>query len=482
MSLRNDTIYNLAGSVVSGVASLIATPLLLAKIGVGGFGVLALVWLILGHFTLFDFGLSRATANHIAKCDASMPGERGAVLWTSLGLNLLWGLLGATAVYVVGEPALDALFAADAAAAEQVALALPWLAVAVPIATVGSVLTGALEGCRRFDIANILHSIGSVATQLAPVAIAYGYTSELTALIAATVLTRAFTAIAALLVTAHIIAPGIPRGFRKSLARELLRYGAWISVSSLIVPLLMSLDKFMISSLLGTAAVAYYAVPDQLVRRVSILPISLGRSVFPRLASADRSAADDLSHKSARIIACMVTPVIALLMIVMHEFLALWIDPNFAEMASALGIVLAAGIWVNSLAIVPSTYLQAIGKPHLTARCHLIEVVPHIVILWVSVKFLGIIGAALAMFLVTLLDAALLVAFARMRIWKTAYFWQGAGWIVAAAIAGFIATQSGVTGLLVGLSIVGASAFWAYRTSPELPQMFAALRERMSAS
>ena len=72
--------------------------------------------------------------------------------------------------------------------------------------------------------------------------------------------------------------------FDRSRSRALFSYGAWVSVTNLISPLLESLDQLMIGSVLGVEAVAYYAVPMNLATRSQIVAGALARALFPRLS------------------------------------------------------------------------------------------------------------------------------------------------------------------------------------------------------
>src|ERR1700761_5029026 len=105
MGVKRDTAYNLLGSVVPMAVGVVTVPVYLRAIGDARYGVLALVWLFLGYFGLFDPGISRAASYHIARLHSDeQTKERESVFWTALLVNMGFGLAGGIAVYLAAHP------------------------------------------------------------------------------------------------------------------------------------------------------------------------------------------------------------------------------------------------------------------------------------------------------------------------------------------------------------------------------------------
>ena len=69
MSLRHNTIWNLAGSGVPLIAAVAFIPFTLNRLGNEAFGVLTLIWALIGYFSLFDMGVGRALTYERSKLD-----------------------------------------------------------------------------------------------------------------------------------------------------------------------------------------------------------------------------------------------------------------------------------------------------------------------------------------------------------------------------------------------------------------------------
>ncbi len=270
-------------------------PPYLHLIGPERYGVLAIVWIFLGYFGLFSMGLDRATANELARCGDD-PGRRVTVFWTALFANGLFGTVGAVALGVAAGFMLGPVFKISAAMKPEVFAALPWLVASVPLATVTSVMIGALEARERFVTLNWLSLVGTFLFQLIPLAIAYWHGPDLGWLIASTILSRTLGTL--MLLAACVRAVPLPAvRVDWSHVPTLLRYGGWVTVTGLIGPLLTTLDRFVIAATAGPAGVTYYTIPYNLATKALIVPGALTRALFPRFSAQTAADAAELSRK-----------------------------------------------------------------------------------------------------------------------------------------------------------------------------------------
>ncbi len=463
MSIRRNTFYNVAGSLSLAAVSLAIVPLFLHRIGDARYGVLAIVLLLLGYFNFFDMGLARATANRIARLRDAADAERETVFWTALVLNTIFGMLGGVVLYGVSGYAFNAIFSIPDSMRQEVISSLPWLAAAVPLATVSGVLVGALEGRERFAVVNFLQVVGSILFQSVPLVVAYVHGPQLSWIIPAAVLARAVSVFPLAVAAAWAVPLRLSGGVRRSLVRPLLGYGGWVTVTSLATPILDTLDRMLIGGVLGAAAVAHYTVPAEFSSRFRILPGALARSLFPRMSAQSPAQASRQGSESLAVLSAVMTPLVVLGILAIGPFLGLWIGHDFALKAAPVGQLILIGIWINSHAFLPYTQLQAQGRPDLVAKFHLLEILPFVGILWLGVSFLGLAGAALAYTLRVAADAALL--FWASGMWRQALsLWGPAGMVVAAWLVVAVA-GSGSTRVVAGATLIIGSVAWSMLTS-----------------
>ena len=201
-----------------------------------------------------------------------------------------------------------------------------------------------------------------------------------------------------------------PSWVRKTV-RPLISFGGWMTVSNVVGPLMVYLDRFVIGAVLSMTAVAYYATPYDVVTRLWIIPMSLLSVLFPAFSASmavDRVRAGRLFERAVGILFLLMFPITLVLVAFAREGLSLWLGVEFARHGAVVLQWIAFGVFVNSFAMVPFGSIQAGGRPDITAKLHLFEFPIYFVILWFLLRKWGIEGAAMTWFLRIALDDAVL--------------------------------------------------------------------------
>jgi O-antigen/teichoic acid export membrane protein len=397
------------------LVSLVAIPLYVQAIGEERYGILSLIWLLLGYFGLLDLGLTRATANTLARMRDAEPKQRGRILVSSLYINALLGVAGGLVLYGIGQWAFASLVKASPEIMIETMRALPLIALTLPLALLSGVILGAMEAHERFLAVNLLQLVGGTAGQIMPVIYAVHVRVDLLDLVSIALAVKALTLLASIALVAKDQPIRLYR-YDGAAIKDLFRYGAWVSVSSLSTPLLTSLDQFIISSRLGAGMVTYYAIPMSLILRLQIVSGALARSIFPRLSRYGQRDAADLAEKSMIALAYLLAGLCAAALFITPAFLAWWIAPAFADKAATATLILIPGAWINGLALICLSYLQGQGMPGAAAKAHAVQVIPFALVLWLSIHAYGLPGAAGAWSGRCLIDMLTLFILARFRL------------------------------------------------------------------
>src|SRR5205085_5006526 len=243
MSVKRHTTYNVLGAALPLLVSFATIPAYLHLVGEARFGILAIAWLFLGYFGLFDLGLGMATAQRVAASEADGPAVQATIFWTALFTNFTLGVVGAliawpAALYYFGT----VLNVSDTLRSEMLAAA-PYLAMAVPMATVTGVASGALQGLNRFGLLNVISLVGSLLFQVLPLSAAAFWSVSLTIVLPVSLGAQAFTLLLLLIACRASLLRGHRIGFATAELRSLFRFGFWVSVSAFFTPLVTMIDR-----------------------------------------------------------------------------------------------------------------------------------------------------------------------------------------------------------------------------------------------
>ena len=460
--LARNVLWNVSGAGLPLVVALWAIPTLIAGMGTERFGLLAIIWMGVGYFSLFDLGIGWALTKLIAeRLGSGRQGELPALTHTGLRLMLALGVTAAVLVSLIAVWLVEDLLNIPTALHPEALWSLWILAATLPFVVSTAGLIGILQAHQRFPQINAVRIPLGIMNFLGPV-LALSVTPSLVA----TTLVLATSRIAAWLayrwLCRNFFSNSGALHFSRTAARTLLGFGGWVTVTNIVGPLMVYFDRFVIGALLTTSAVAYYITPYEVVTRLWIVPDALVGVLFPAFTAAlvsDSRRATFLFLVAARaLLITMFVPVAAIVLFA-DEALALWLGADFARESAPVLRWLAIGVLINSIARLPYITLMGKGRPDLTAKLHMVELPIYVLALWGLIHAFGIVGAAAAWTCRITLDTAALFVLAMYRNPEL----HGAQRRTAVLVAGACCLLAGFTlledvGLRISLAAVIAVA------------------------
>ena len=398
--LASGAIWTFFGQLLPLLVALFAIPLLIAGYGTERFGILALIWVAIGYFGLFDLGMGRALTQLVARMSGDSDRSTvGTTIWTGLvlmaGIGVVGGVLLAIATHVV----VHSLLTMPPSLFGEGEKSFYIIAATVPVLTTSLGLRGVLEAKLRFGVINAISIPLATLTLLVPL-LFLQWSDSLVPAVVALIACRG-TGAALFLFFCLKFVPEMHRGFRfsKKAMFRLLRFGSWMTVSNIVSPIMVNLDRFFIGSVLSVAAIAYYSAPYDLVTKLWIVPASISTVLFPAFAASSghgRTKSTSLHLQGIKFVAFFLSPLVFVTVVFAPELLRIWLGPDFARESTLVLQILAVGVLTNSIAHVSFALVQGMGRADVTAKLHLLEAPVYVALLWWGVSEFGIEGAAIA--------------------------------------------------------------------------------------
>ncbi len=415
--LARNTVLNLFGQCSPLLVAIFAIPPLIKGLGTDRFGVLTLAWIIVGYFSLFDLGLGRALTQQVAeKLGAEQEQEIPPLFWTALFLMLLLGLLGALTVSLLAKWLVEQALKIPQGLQRETLVAFYLLAFSIPIVITSAGLRSILDAQQRFDLINLVRIPMGILTFLGPLSV-LPFSRSLVPIVAVLAMVRVMGWIVHLVCCFHVMPTlrlGIVLQRRKMV--PLFRFGIWLTVSNIISPLMVYLDRFLIAAFLSVTFVAYYATPYEVVTKLSLIPESLVGVLFPAFSATfntNRRHTELVFSRGLKYVFILMFIPTLIILTFAPEAIYLWLGAEFAENSTLVLKWLAVGVFINSLARVALALVHGAGRPDLSAKLYLIELPFYLLAVVWLIKAYGIEGAAIAWVARVTIDTILLFAMAQ---------------------------------------------------------------------
>ena len=489
--LARHSLLSFGGYAIPLAVAIVAIPIAARNLGAVRFGLLGLAWAVVEYLTFVDLALGRTSVRFVAEQLALRGRDLRQTVSVAVAVQGAAGMVAALALATLAHWLAYEVFTIPADVRGEAASMFHAVAANLAVVMLIAALRGVLEGAQRFDVSNAVKVPSATAAILIPaVGAAAGLSLPailwLVFAVRLLVLAGAFAAVPRTL-------PGFAweRPVEWRLLRPMFSYSAWLAVSGVINPLLVTFDRLALARMLGTAAVGYYTAPYEAATRILAIAMSTFAVLFPAITS---EFVRKESWRTKRVLESTLRQmllVFALPVLVLFAFapeiLRLWLGEAFAVQGSTPFRILLVGVLASALAHIPFVYLYATGRPDLPAKNHIVELVIHVPVTIVLIRAFGVAGAAGAWSIRVLLDAALLTWMAWRRGAFVARPETAAAWrfalisvlVLAAACAAGARILSVDLSLAVALVAVSVAVYvagaWTRALAPEERQAWLGL-------
>lgn len=434
--LARNAILNIAGQSLPLIIGLASVPAIVHAMGAERFGLLVFTWTLIGAFSVLDLGLGWSVTKFVAEAlGRSDHGSIPEIVWPAIVAQAMVGTIGA-ALLILAAPSLvmRLLSVAPQMHAEAI-LTFQITGLSLPVVLMTVSFRGALEAAQRFDITTWVKAASSASVFLVPLAgVLVGW--DLPHIVMALLVVRllllgvfGLSCVRVFPVLARLVA------FNRERLMPLFTFGGWVMVAALTGLVLGYVDRVVIGSALTMTALTYYTVPQEVIGRVGLITATVAAVLLPAFSTLggarDLPRLSLLFSRSAKFVILLTAPAFALVAVFAQDLLRLWLGPALAEQSAPVLRILALGAGLQVLAAIPSSMVQGLGRPDLTAKFYLLETPVYLGAVWWLVRVRGIEGAALAWSGRFALDGLLLLWAARhMGLWSWRTSWAAAGRVI----------------------------------------------------
>ncbi len=393
------------------VFALAIIPPLIKGLGTERFGVLNLAWIVIGYFSFFDFGIGKGLTKVIAeKIGLNKLEEIPPIFWSSLFSMLAVSIFFAIMLLFFVPYLINVFNISDKLHSEALST-FYLLAIAVPIVSTTAGLRGVLEAYQKFGLVNIIRVFLGIFTFLGPL-LCLILTNSLFWIVFFLIFIRIIIWTIYLILCLKVNV-GIPEKikFDFDALKPVLKFSAWITIANIIGPIILYSDRILLGILISASAITFYATPYEIVTKLLVIPSALSGVLFPIFSASfftDPDSSKKILLRGIKFIFIIIFPLVFLIVTFSFEGMNIWLGANFAQQSGLVLQFLSIGILMNSLSLIPNNFFQGIGKPKIPTLINLAELPFYLLVMYLSIKFNGIKGAAIAYMLAATFDAILM--------------------------------------------------------------------------
>lgn len=418
--LVKNTLWSFFAQGLPIFAAVFTLPFIIKGLGTDRFSILVLILALIGYSSLFDLGLGRALTQLISKkIGQNSTEDMPVAVWTAFSIINLFGLIGTIILAFFIPFIVYKILKVPLNLVNETIRSLWYMVFSLPLIINIVCMKGVLEAYQKFKLLTVLRLPVILFSYVAPLFV-LPFTNDLSVIVAVVIFGRVVTFFAHIFACASVIKDLFQKvKIDKDYIKPLLKFGSWITVSNIVSPIMLYLDRFFIASLVSSVVVAYYATPHEVISKLWMIPAAINGVVFPALSTEfqrNKERAKYLYYQSIKYTSIVMLIPVLIIVFGAKFGLTLWINEDFALKSYKITQWLAIGSFIYSINMTSYSFVQSTGRSDITAWIHIIEVPLYLFFLWMFIKKFGIIGAAYAWVLRILIDSVLLFIVSNLLI------------------------------------------------------------------
>lgn len=403
------TLSNYLGKVFTLSVWFVLTPFVLGHLGATLYGIWVLIGSVAAYGSLLDLGIGGAVIKYVAEHRSR--GELDRAQATVATVLRLYVALGTAAVLIgfVVAPLFPSLFTVPdhlrATTQWTVFLSFVSVGIAIPTGTPNAVL----RGLNRFDVANALSIMGTIASSVSIVLVLSLHGGIIALVVTGIAITLAMFPINIWAVKR--VAPDFAFGWRggsSALVRPVFTFSTSVFVVQLAGRIQMKTDEIVIGAVLPVSAITPYALARRLSDTPQILTDQFMKVLLPiasELSShSDRVRLQALYLTGTRLALAICTAISVALIVLGGPLLSLWIGESYRQYGY-LVVILVVATLIDTSQWPAGSVLQGMARHQPLAIMAIASALANLGLSVVLAHRIGLVGVALGTLIPTSVES-----------------------------------------------------------------------------
>jgi len=448
---------NYGGQGLAAGLQFLAIPAYLHFLGAAAYGVIGFLLALQLALLFLDLGFSATASREVARTGNDL--EQSARV-----IDTLEWIYLATAAVILGlfllaaSPLAKYWLASDAFSSATIAQTIGIFGLYAALRWPVTLYSGVLRGFHRHFEVNLSNAAASLVRVGGSITVLALFTPSLQLLVG----WLAGSAVLELVLMRLLVMRATQRPFwnipswNAAVLSSVWKFSAVVAGTSLAAAVLKQTDKVIVPKLEGLVEAGHYAVCADAARLTLLLGAPIFNASFPKLSSlvekGDFAEAARVYHFSASLGTTLVAPCALALALFPRELLLIWTrDEVLASAGMTILPLLAIGAILNSLVQTPYALQLAFALNRINLTYNVLAAVLFVPFCWFMTVRFGLVGAAFAWLVNTLLYALIVPAV----VHRHALHGQWMRW----------ALIDSLLPVLVGLACLGAARALSHSTS-----------------